>query len=572
MRKNSFKLKIVIPTVVVLIVLVVGLNIFLSLRFVLLNDSLINQTLTANASSLNLHIDDSKAITKAAAGTIAINPDVINAIKKRDTKELLRIITPTHDLCRIDFVTVTDGEGIVLARTHQPDGFGDSVINQQNIKDALEGKVSSYFENGTTVKLSVRTGSPVYDTDGKIIGAISAGIRFDTDKKVNELKDLFQSEVTVFLGTTRIATTITDKNGQTIEGTELDPRIADIVVGQKQEYAGDANIIGEKYKTFYKPIFNSQGEVFSILFLGIHKTEIIATSVGILRDGIILGLLGLLISIVVLFVIMTSISKPIIKLSNDTHSIANGDLRINIDIKSKDELGDLGRSLQKVADILHKLIADINIMISEHEKGNIDYHLNTEEFLGDYRQLADNILSLSSFGMQDQLTGIPNRRTFDNRLDLEWHRAMRDKSPISVMILDVDKFKNYNDSFGHQQGDVALRTLAQTIKQTVKRSVDLAARWGGEEFCILLPSTDEKGAMLVAEKIRTAIESMAIPCDDERGRKVTASIGVSTQIPTPEITIGSFIAVADGALYKAKERGRNMSVLGENLYKPAVEA
>jgi diguanylate cyclase (GGDEF)-like protein len=204
-------------------------------------------------------------------------------------------------------------------------------------------------------------------------------------------------------------------------------------------------------------------------------------------------------------------------------------------------------------------------MIVEQENGNVDYSFETGEFYGDYKILADSVLELAAFGMRDQLTGIPNRRSFDNRLDMEWKRALREKTEISILIIDIDKFKNYNDSFGHQQGDVTLQTVAKTIKQSVKRSFDFAARWGGEEFVVLLPSTDPVGAFNVAEKIRTEIADTVVPCDDEAGRKVPVSIGVNTIMPDADDHINDFISKADEALYKAKETGRNRVVANGQL-------
>ena len=213
---------------------------------------------------------------------------------------------------------------------------------------------------------------------------------------------------------------------------------------------------------------------------------------------------------------------------------------------------------------MHTLLVEINVMIYEHEHGNTEYYLDTEDFHGDYKILADNILDLAALGMKDQLTGIPNRRSFDNRLNLEWGRAMREKKPLSILMLDVDKFKNYNDAYGHQQGDVALQTVAKSLKRSIKRSVDFAARWGGEEFIALLPITSSAGAVSVAEKVRKNIENAIIPSVDEGSSKLTVSIGVSSKIPSPENSIGVFISAADAALYKAKSAGRNRVVLGEN--------
>jgi diguanylate cyclase (GGDEF)-like protein len=424
----------------------------------------------------------------------------------------------------------------------------------------LAGNVATYFEPGTAIKVGLRTGVPVRDTDGALIGVVSAGVMFDTDKAVDELKRLFDSEVTVISGDTRVATTIM-QDGQRAVGTQIDPDIAKTVIGGGREYANGVDIFGKRYKAFYQPFMNAQNEAFAAIILAIPVADLEAASNRSIRDGILLGLCGLAVSIVLLFYIISSISDPIVKLSRDVRHIADGNLDIDINADGDDEVGHLGRSVRVVAATLSKLLSDIDIMIAEREKGHTDYHLNAEEFLGAYKALADNILDLTDIGMKDQLTGIPNRRSFDNRLDMEWGRAMREKKPISVLIADVDKFKTYNDAYGHPQGDVALKTVAEVLNGAVRRSIDIAARWGGEEFVALLPGTDSDGAMAVAEKIRAAIENASIPCADPKAAKVTASVGVNTRIPAPGVLVRDFISAADDALYQAKEAGRNRVVL-----------
>ena len=564
MLRTSLKFKIIMPTVTIFAVLVITINAFLSIRFSALSNTLINEKLIASTNSLKLYLTESMAISRAAAASMALNPEAVKAIKERDRNAILKAFSPMLELYRINLCTICDNEGNALARVHAPDSFGDSILDQQNIQDALQGKVSSYFEEGTVTSVSVRTGIPVYDTDGALVGVVSAGVRFDLDSEVEKLKNLFNSDVTVFLGETRIATTIT-KNGQSIVGTTLDPRIAEIVLKNKQEYLGDVDVFGDKYRKYYLPLLNSKNEAFAAFVLSIPGLDIITELNKSIRDGILIGLGGLIVSIALLYFIISTISKPIIVLSNDMNQIADGNLRIDIDVKTRDEVSYLGKSLQKIVKTLHKLLNDINTMIIEQKNGNTDYCLNADDFNGDYKKLADSVLDLAAFGMRDQLTGIPNRRSFDYRVNWEWKRAIREKSPLSILMIDVDKFKNYNDSFGHQQGDVALQTIAKTIKQTVKRMIDFVARWGGEEFIVLLPTTDSAGAICVAEKIRAEIENMIIPCADERGNKITISIGVSTQIPTAHNSHEHTISMADSALYKAKEAGRNRAVyLGDD--------
>ncbi|MCL1836233.1 MAG: diguanylate cyclase, partial [Treponema sp.] len=359
-----------------------------------------------------------------------------------------------------------------------------------------------------------------------------------------------------FLGDVRINTTIT-KDGRSIAGTTLEPDIAEIVINNRQEYSGNTEIFGEKYRTFYKPLLNARGEAFAVFFLGNPETGMIAASNRSIREGIVLGLCGLAASIVVLIIIISSISKPITRLSADMDRIADGDLNVQIDVKSEDEVGHLARSFQKVADTMHKLLNDINVMIEEHERGNTDYSLQTGEFRGDYKNLALSVMRFSTFGMRDQLTGLPNRRSFENRLNWEWKQTIAKKSPISMLIIDVDHFKKYSDSYGHPQGDLALQTIAQKAMEAIRHQVDFIARREGDEIVVILPETESEAALAIAEKIRTEIKGMMIPCVELGALNITVSIGVSTQSPAPGRLVDDIISAADSALYRAKETGRD---------------
>ena len=172
-------------------------------------------------------------------------------------------------------------------------------------------------------------------------------------------------------------------------------------------------------------------------------------------------------------------------------------------------------------------------------------------------QIVNQIRTIELLSSLDQLTQIANRRSLDQQLLSEWGRAIRDLIPLSLLMIDVDKFKVYNDSYGHLQGDKVLKMIAETICETLHRAGDFAARFGGEEFCVLLPGADIEGAMLVAEQIREAIQLLVIHCEDGTAGKVTISVGVCSLIPTVTDTIPEMIAKADKALYEAKEAGRN---------------
>lgn len=157
---------------------------------------------------------------------------------------------------------------------------------------------------------------------------------------------------------------------------------------------------------------------------------------------------------------------------------------------------------------------------------------------------------LEGLAMHDSLTGLGNRRAFEHRLGQEMNQAKRYGTPLSVLLLDVDSFKAYNDTFGHPAGDEILRRLSQIIRSQ-GRDTDFFARYGGEEFIVILPLTDAAGAMVLAERLRVAVEQTSWP-----ERPVTVSLGAATLLPTMPDG-GALVAAADQALYAAKTAGRN---------------
>ena len=178
-------------------------------------------------------------------------------------------------------------------------------------------------------------------------------------------------------------------------------------------------------------------------------------------------------------------------------------------------------------------------------------------------QLEKHNVELERLSCQDGLTGIANRRRFDEFLDKEWRRATRDEddTEISLIMIDIDYFKIYNDSYGHQAGDDCLKSVASALNKCVHRATDLMARYGGEEFVCVLVNTPLEGAMTLAENMRQAIEDCNLAHNhSEVADRVSISLGVSVMIPTQENSTENIIKEADDALYKAKESGRNQVI------------
>lgn len=176
-------------------------------------------------------------------------------------------------------------------------------------------------------------------------------------------------------------------------------------------------------------------------------------------------------------------------------------------------------------------------------------------------ELEDSNSKLATLSQTDGLTGIANRRRFDEVFAAEWSRAGRSGQPLALAMLDVDYFKAYNDTYGHQCGDDCLRAIANLLGNNVRRAGDLAARYGGEEFAFIAPMTDRDSALSIAETIRRALEQLSLPHSASPFHVVTASIGIAVVIPGKTDTSQGLLQMADAALYQAKQQGRNQVVL-----------
>lgn len=171
---------------------------------------------------------------------------------------------------------------------------------------------------------------------------------------------------------------------------------------------------------------------------------------------------------------------------------------------------------------------------------------------------------LQKLANADGLTGLANRRIIDEYLEKETARSIRSEHPIAVIMIDIDNFKLYNDNYGHIAGDSCLKKVSKVLKNTVRRPEDLVGRYGGEEFCVILPNTDMNGAAFVAERIRAEVEGLKIPhARSSSGSVVTLSIGIASRVPGSKSTATQLLSDADKALYQAKSDGKNQVARAE---------
>lgn len=212
----------------------------------------------------------------------------------------------------------------------------------------------------------------------------------------------------------------------------------------------------------------------------------------------------------------------------------------------------------------HVWIRDV-VHVMRNEAGEVEsligFMFDISERKKTEQQLLDLQKELESLSFKDGLTGVSNRRMFDSILEAEWVDARRTGQPLSLILIDIDYFKQYNDSYGHIQGDACLKQVARVLAGAATRARDAFARFGGEEFVLILPATDEAAASKVAERCRSLIFKAQIPHDSSpAGQLLTISLGVGTIVPSHQETAIGFVEAVDRRLYLAKQRGRNCIV------------
>ena len=351
-RHSSLKSKIILPSVLILFFLVIFLTGYSLHEFFRFTNSLETKNITVTANQLKNFLKECEHDSMAAAVSVPLFPDVVKVVRERNTAEIVRVLTPMVELYEVSYFTVTDETGTVLARTYAPSLFGDSVSFVQNIKDALNGKISMYYETSPIIDISIHSGAPIYDEDDTLIGVVSAGIRLDENEALDKLKELFKTDFSVFLGDERIATTLRRDN-ERIESSPPSSDIAKSVLEGRREHFSRSAVLGESFSTFWLPLFNSQNEAFAILVVGVSNTELVRVTNDLILSCSLIGLIGLALSIAVLMYVVANITKPVIRLAHLVSDVTHGNMNISIDrsIIPNDEIGQLMSGVYMLIDV-----------------------------------------------------------------------------------------------------------------------------------------------------------------------------------------------------------------------------
>jgi methyl-accepting chemotaxis protein len=344
---------------------------------------------------LNSILEDYKKDALLQGSFIAAHPEVTAAVQSKDTQRILAVMTPWVKQANLDFATITDNRGVVLARTHAPEKKGDTVNNQFNVRSALQGVATAAIEPGTEIKLSVRAGIPIKNAQGDVLGVISVGYAASKAEAVDQAKSMFGTEATLFLNDVRVSTTIV-KDGERVVGTKLNEAIATKVLTEGQRYVGIADILGKQYITAYMPLAGPEGKPVGVIFAGKPYDQATAARNELILAVSVITVVVLVLSLITGTVIARKISNPIKALGKATSQVASGDLSEQITVNTNDEIGILADSFNMMVSQLKQLITKVTSLSQSLAASSQELTASADESAQAANQVAASITEVAT--------------------------------------------------------------------------------------------------------------------------------------------------------------------------------
>jgi diguanylate cyclase (GGDEF)-like protein len=492
---------------------------------------------------------------------------VIDIENRSDTRD---VINQTHRTSP-EFLSIMliDNDGRVIATTE----FGEKNITELSVDTdyvqmALQTKASRLSgikpHPGDDATPTAAISVPVSNHSGRITGLLIGFLRLDSFERLNKhflARYNFTSIMTDASGTALYAgeSAVSETgHNQPIESLFKEPYIDDGKLFEFSQAKSDEGPPRRHLATGYT--LRDGWRVYLVRPLESIEMAMLG------EYGIAFAWLGgiLIISICLALAMVSGISGPLESLDR---SVRDFDLRkprtrpdpppsAPQEVRSIFEhLGDLDKRVRTAYRKLHKAMVQ-----GERLRGELIYVISNREKEIEARteELKEANETLERLSREDSLTGLANRRWFAQFLAQTWRTALRDNKAISILIMDIDDFKAYNDTYGHQKGDECLKLVAQAIHRSFGRASDLVSRYGGEEFVVILGDTPLEGALQIAEQIRAAVEALQIPHSASKYHQfVTLSIGVTSTLPTHDTQPETVLISADRAMYNAKHNGKN---------------
>ncbi|SDM62714.1 methyl-accepting chemotaxis protein [Acetanaerobacterium elongatum] len=354
----------------------------------------------SSISMMKEEISNLQKTMESSAKTIAMNSEITRAVENDNKDGVLAELGKVSKALGLDNITVANEKGIVIARLHEPAKFGDDISNQISIKSALQGKTTSEIEPGTTIRYAVKSGTPVYDAGGRVIGALTVSYKLDNPEFVDSLKKMTNADFSIFAGDERINTTIMD-NGKRAVGEKLSAAVAEKVINQKQPYVADVKLFGKNYIALYSPILSSDGSAVTGVLAS--ATDMTGAENAIRTDIIIIVAVSLLAMAITIFIGIASIRKmvktPLEKVVRAAQAISAGEMdeSISNDLKSitaNDEIGVLARSMEGAVESIERIADDSRMLADAVAAHDLTVEIDTAKHMGMYRTVIETVENL----------------------------------------------------------------------------------------------------------------------------------------------------------------------------------
>lgn len=455
----------------------------------------------------------------------AENRAVIEAVNTRDTTQVLAVLAPLMSQGKLDFATVADNNGIVIARTHAPEKKGDNIAGHIHIQKALQGTAFSNIEEGTDIKLGISAGIPI-KKNGSVIGVLSIGYDVTKNEAVDRAKGLFGTDVTLFLGDMRIATTIMN-NGQRVVGTKLSEVIARRVLQEKHQYTGEADILGTQYITAYMPLLGVDNNPIGVIFAGQAVSEATQARNKLIYIITSIAILALLATSGLARIIAKRIADPVRELAYSVEKVANGDLTNAVVVTTKDEVGVLAHGYNAMVSQLKNLITRVNTLSQSVAASSEQLTASADQSAQAAGHIAANVSDVAQ-GVEHQFEAVAR----------------------SVTV--VEKMAS-----GVKQAEINAASIAATAGQTVAAALE--GRRTVDRAVSQMVSTERVVADLAVKVNRLG----------ERSEEIGQIIGTISAIAgqTNLLALNAAIEAA-----RAGEQGRGFAVVAEEVRRLAEQS
>ncbi len=385
-----------------------------------------------------------------------------------------------------------------------------------------------------------------------------------SEKKAYELYEAAnQVTLNIFndLSAVALSTETYDELQQYVEQAVIDPKIDSIILVSQDNrvvVSDNFNIVGQEFKNIKvnKLQLKSKG-IYDLgtLYIEFSNKDLIDNFIQTRRVGMEIGIIGMFTIAFMGLMIGYVLTRKLEQITKAAKSFGEGDFDIELPNLGSDEIGVMGESLKLMQYRIQSLIEDLKYKHEELKQANNSLELKVQERTEDLLLLNDQLKNASE---HDELTRLYNRRKFNNFIKDELFRTDRAGTCFSLVLIDVDYFKNYNDNYGHQKGDECLASVALAMSRCLPRTIDFIARYGGEEFVVILPSTNSDGAKIVAEQLRQTVSSLNIKHEYSTVSScVSISLGIAIYRANDKFSTKDIINNADQCLYLAKSNGRN---------------